>query len=113
MQYEVKFLISYDHRTNYTFPSVEGRLRSVSAVVCELVTVFVPLDGADEGVGSFFGSICSQLTSFGNLDVASDRARKVIMLNNKIFLLLDIGSGAADNEEDFVKNANCCVLVKR
>nr|GEW83642.1 hypothetical protein [Tanacetum cinerariifolium] len=72
---------------NYTFPSAEGRLRSVSAVVCELVTVFVPLDGADEGVGSFFGSICSQLTSFGNLDVASDRARKVIMLNNKILCL--------------------------
>ncbi|KAI3736685.1 hypothetical protein L2E82_26642 [Cichorium intybus] len=69
-------------------------------VASEFVTELVPLEGAEEGVGNFLGSICSQLISFGNLDVASEKARK-------------IASWAADNEEDFEKNANCVVLEKR
>ncbi|KAI3460541.1 hypothetical protein Pfo_017204 [Paulownia fortunei] len=45
----------------------------------DVVTEFVPLEGAEEGEGSFLGSICSQLYALGNLD-ASDmkmRARKL------------------------------------
>lgn len=58
-------------------------------VASESVTELVPLEGADEGVGNFLGSICSQLISFGNLEVASEKARKVTMLNNKNLYLQD------------------------
>ncbi|KAD4584798.1 hypothetical protein E3N88_22399 [Mikania micrantha] len=85
------------------FEQSNGRLRAVATRVSESVTELVPLDGAEDGIGNFLGSICSQVTSFGNLEVASEKARNV----------MTIGSSVADNEEEFVKNANCCVLEKR
>jgi len=39
-----------------------------------LLTELVPLEGAEEGTGSFFGSICSQWT-WGNLEASDTSTR--------------------------------------
>ncbi|QHO29872.1 hypothetical protein S83_024756 [Arachis hypogaea] len=56
-----------------TFPSDDelGRLSAFIAVDVVVNTELVPLEGEDEGEGSFFGSIWSQY-SFGNLDPCDD-----------------------------------------
>ncbi|XWS21705.1 hypothetical protein CRYUN_Cryun30bG0077400 [Craigia yunnanensis] len=65
-----------------TFPSDEGRLLSVlTAFDVDVVTELVPLEGDEEGVGSFLGSICSQY-SLGNLD-ASERTMKARRVKTK------------------------------
>lgn len=51
------------------------------AVEEDIVTEFVPLEGDDLGVGSFFGIICSQYP-LGNLD-ASERTMKARRLKSK------------------------------
>ncbi|MBA0738136.1 hypothetical protein Gogos_011544, partial [Gossypium gossypioides] len=58
-----------------TLPSDEGRLISVlTAFAVDVVTELVPLEGDEDGVGNFLGSICSQY-SLGNLD-DSERTMK-------------------------------------
>jgi len=51
------------------------------------VTEFVPLEGEEEGEGSFFGNICSQY-SFGNLD-PSERITKARRVKSKHWCLQD------------------------
>lgn len=46
---------------HYTFPSdEEGTLSFFKVVEDDEDAEFVPLEGEEEGVGSFLGSICSQ-----------------------------------------------------
>lgn len=48
----------------------------------------VPLEGAEDGDGSFFlGIICSQLIAFGNLDASGVKTRPIIKLNITHFCL--------------------------
>jgi hypothetical protein len=47
----------------------------------DVVKELVPFEGAEEGEGSFFGSICSQY-SLGSLD-ASERRRKARIVKSK------------------------------
>lgn len=68
----VKLNHSHNH---YTFPSDEGSFWSISTALEEAVTEFVPLDGAEDGVGSFLGSICSQLYALGNLVPSETKTR--------------------------------------
>ena len=52
------------------------------------VTEFVPLEGDEEGIGSFLGSICSQY-DLGNLE-ASERTMKARRLKNKHLYLQEL-----------------------
>ncbi|XVF39209.1 hypothetical protein PTKIN_Ptkin01aG0017000 [Pterospermum kingtungense] len=67
-----------------TFPSDEGRVLSVlTAFDVDVVSELVPLEGDEEGAGSFLGSICSQY-SLGNLDASDERTVKArIVKKNK------------------------------
>ena len=60
--------------SSYTFPSDEGRIVSAfTAVEDDVDTAFVPLEGAEEGEGSFLGSICWKEEALGhNLDASAD-----------------------------------------
>lgn len=60
--------------SNYTFPSDEERIVSAfTAVEDDVDTTFVPLEGAEEGEGSFLGSICWKEEALGhNLDASAD-----------------------------------------
>lgn len=51
--------------------------RFIFAVVEDVVTEFVPLEGAEEGEGNFLGSICSQVEALGgNLDPSETTTQK-------------------------------------
>lgn len=56
---EIERCMSFD--LHYTFPSdEEGTLSFFKVVEDDEDAEFVPLEGEEEGVGSFLGSICSQ-----------------------------------------------------
>lgn len=61
---------------------------------------FVPLEGADDGVGSFLGIICSQ-DAFGNLEASEETMKKAIRhnINNLCFQELIIMNDYEQNLE--------------
>lgn len=69
-------------------------------------TAFVPFEGAEEGEGSFLGSICSQETALGNLaaSVLDERlemqTRRRRRVNKKHFFFKETSMLPDDDDDD-------------